>query len=224
MSTPNVWWSPIEFLLWQTDGGVVRNCTGYQLANLPDDAVRLIPADVALGLLDDVLEDLESAIPYAGEYFDEKWSMSANLADFRRRRALLGVSAREATDTTPATGHMIAPGVPCAGCQICLIPDCPCAIGEACAEHDQAEAAVIPKDQPTGRQFRWWFYDDLQGEHWSNWHNETGPCPACTPDEGEHAEPGEWYDEWKILASGNSRLDPSDTDQISVTEWRGPQK
>lgn len=51
----------------------------------------------ALELLDDVLEDLESAIPYAGEYFDEKWSMSANLTAFRRRRALLGTTT-EATD------------------------------------------------------------------------------------------------------------------------------
>lgn len=40
----------------------------------------------------------------------------------------------------PATGHMLAPGVPCHGCQSCLIPDCErCAIGEACAEYDPTE-------------------------------------------------------------------------------------
>jgi hypothetical protein len=45
------------------------------------------------------------------------------------------------------TRHMIAPGVPCHGCQSCLVPDCePCAIGESCAEHDPAP------DEPLARE------------------------------------------------------------------------
>lgn len=44
-------------------------------------------------------------------------------------------------DPAPATGHWIAPGVPCHGCQICLVPDCPCAVGAFCSDHDQPEEA-----------------------------------------------------------------------------------
>lgn len=120
---PEVYWSPLWGLICPHDFGgcydvVTAGRTGWdvtgELSELPADAVRLIPPMTVdwlraeneklragqaalLALLDDVLEDLSDAIPYAGEYFDEKWSMSANLAEFRRRRALLGAAVSTST-------------------------------------------------------------------------------------------------------------------------------
>jgi hypothetical protein len=96
---PDVWWSPSTGLRWISTAR----------KGLPDDAVRLIPADqvaaerdrlraqrdAAIALLDDVIEDLADVIPYAGDYFDKKWGYSVNLAEFKRRRAALGVTGDE---------------------------------------------------------------------------------------------------------------------------------
>lgn len=72
-------------------------------------------------------------------------------------------------------------------------------------------------------EFRWQYWDDALGQEWSDWHVVTGPCPACCcdgPDDGEHQQASEYYDEDGILSNGHSRLDPHDTEG-RVVEWRG---
>lgn len=72
-------------------------------------------------------------------------------------------------------------------------------------------------------EFRWRFCDDAVGEQWSRWHTSAGPCTACCcggPDEGEHQEPAEYYDEDDILSSGHSRLDPDDVNEWIIVEWK----
>lgn len=74
------------------------------------------------------------------------------------------------------------------------------------------------------RQFRWKFTDDGIGEQWTGWHNLSGPCPACCcggPDDGEHQESSEYYDEYDVLTAGHTRLDPTDIDDdLDTVEWK----
>lgn len=72
-------------------------------------------------------------------------------------------------------------------------------------------------------EFRWRFHDDCAGDQWSRWHVTPPPCPACCcggPDEGEHQEPAEYYDEDGILSSYHARHDPDDPDIPTTQEWR----
>lgn len=73
-------------------------------------------------------------------------------------------------------------------------------------------------------RFRWWYTDDALGEHWSAWHTITGRCTACCcggPEDGEHLEPSEYYDEDGILTNGHSRMDPNAADELDKIEWEG---
>lgn len=78
----------------------------------------------------------------------------------------------EAAEPAP-NGHMIAPGVPCHGCQICLVSDCVrCAVGRTCSEHDPTEEDLA--GQP-----------DLQVCRCGRW----VPCRHCGPTAAEAVFP-----------------------------------
>lgn len=71
-------------------------------------------------------------------------------------------------------------------------------------------------------KFRWRFFDDLLGDHWSEWHTVEGECAACCcnyPRDGEHAAGGMSYDDDGILTSSHSWLDPDDLDPLEEVEW-----
>lgn len=76
----------------------------------------------------------------------------------------------------------------------------------------------------TGSEFRWRYFDAALGNEWSDWHAGALPCPACCcggPEEGEHLEGSEYYDEDGFLSNGHTRCDPAEDDWQTI-EWRTP--